>query len=48
MAFFRIEKCKDHPYVMVDKVFINDAYSLPELHSKINTLLSDLKSKYHE
>ncbi|MDD5020689.1 MAG: AAA family ATPase [Endomicrobiaceae bacterium] len=33
---------------MADIVFINDADSLSGLYSKINNLLSDLKSKYHE
>lgn len=33
---------------MADIVFINDADSLINLYSKIDVLLSDLKSKYHE
>lgn len=33
---------------MADMVFINDADSLVDLYSKIDALLSGLKSKYHE
>jgi dephospho-CoA kinase len=33
---------------MADIVFINDTDSLDKLYSKIDTLLSDLKLKYHE